>query len=136
MNCSMGGQIMNHRDSNSGHADQALAARFAQLRRTEAAQAPAVLNAQQLAVRAAQSKRHFFGAAPSLALAASVVFATVVFFSIPSQQPDTADLYVDIMAGASFTTDALLNQSYGVSPETASFPGVFELHAGDAESVQ
>ncbi|MBT8076436.1 MAG: hypothetical protein KJN61_08205 [Gammaproteobacteria bacterium] len=127
---------MNQRDRHTEPPDQTLAARFAQLRRTEAAEVPAVLSAQELAARAAVRKRHFFGAAPSLALAASVVFATVVFFNIPSQQPDTVDLYVDIMAGASFTTDALLNLSYGMSPEIASFPGVFELQAGDAESVQ
>jgi len=110
--------------------DQALAQRFSQLRRSELSELPAPPTAQALAARAgaaagAQSRSGLWR--PSLALAASVLFATVVLVQWPGEQADPAGLYADIMAGASFTTDPLLQVSYSVAPETLSLPGVLEF---------
>lgn len=110
--------------------DQQLAARFAQLRRSELADLPAPPTEQALTAQAEKvgSTQNWSGLwRPSLALAASVLFASVVLVQWPGPQTDPAALYADIMAGASFSTDPLLQVSYGVAPETVNLPGVFEF---------
>lgn len=109
--------------------DSALSERFAQLRRVEASAVPAVPDIARLA--AATSKRSAHFSAPSLALAASALVASVMLWNVLSPEPDAARLYSDIMSGSSMTTDPLLMPTYGVAPETISLPGILELPAGE-----
>lgn len=111
--------------------DQPLAARFAAMRQNELAHLPSVLSAEQLTARA-QARRPTAARAqgllrPSMALAASALFASVVLWQMPAQDADPADIYANVMAGSSFTTDALMQVSSGLSPERVVLPGVFDI---------
>lgn len=116
--------------------EQEIMARFRGMRQQEAATAPSVPTASDLASRAVASERSWiFAPAPQLAVAASVLVA-VVFMFRPQTQPDAGLLYADIMAGASFTTDPLLSMSHGVAPETVPLPGVYHIDASSRTFAQ
>lgn len=122
--------------------DEQLAARFTQLRRSELSDLPAppteaFLVAQ--AVEAGSTQRTSGPWRPGLAIAASVLFASVLlsqgsvqrlvqgWMQWSGQQADPAALYADVMAKATVTTDPLLQVSYSVAPEAAKVPGIFEF---------
>lgn len=111
--------------------DEELAQRFRQLRQVEAASAPPVLDAQALAASAGSAGRHWLlQPKPQLAVAASVLFATVVLMRLPalqSQAQDPGVIYADIMAANHMTTDPLLFMGNGISPESAILPSVLFL---------
>ena len=113
--------------------DEALAQRFRQMRQLEAASAPAVPYAQTLAVATSSTPRHWLlQPKPQLAVAASVLFATVVLMRLPSFQSEAQDpgaIYANIMAANHMTTDPLLFMGSGISPESESLPSLFTLDA-------
>ena len=124
-------------DDNTTASDARIAQHFAALKRSELAQLPTAPSAETLLrAKAAAPARWYLRPAPSLALAASLLVAVLVMWQVPSSQPDAGELYADIMAGATFTTDAFLVSSHGIAPESISSPGVFDFSAGFAESVQ
>ncbi|MFK7974732.1 MAG: hypothetical protein AB8C02_01265 [Halioglobus sp.] len=131
--------------------DEQLAARFAQLRRSELADLPVAPSEQELLAKTQSDLvpvdvgsgiaqglgggRSRLGR-PSLALAAAILFATVVVLQMPSQQADPADLYLDVMAGSAFTTDPLMQLSTGLAPESTTLPRLFDVQIDQADWAQ
>ena len=108
--------------------DDAIARRFAAMKRSDLAQLPAAPGSADLALRREQARTPWYRHPSSgLALAASLVVAVLVMWQVPSPQPDAGALYADIMAGATFTTDAFLATGHGLSPESIGTPGVLDF---------
>ncbi len=120
--------------------DQSLTQRFRQMRQMEAASAPAIVDAQELLAKQSGHSRHWLlQPKPQLAVAASVLFASVVLLRLPVFQTDVSDpgaLYADIMAANPMTTDQLLFTGNGITPESVGLPSVFTIDlpplSGDA----
>ena len=65
-----------------------------------------------------------------------MLVAVVVVWQLPARQPDAGEVYADIMASASFSTDALLISSHGLSPESMGTPSVLDFSMDFGEVVQ
>ena len=124
---------MKHSEDPGNSFDQALAQRFRDMRQLEAASAPAVPDAELLGAATRNRSRHWLlQHKPQLAVAASLLFATVVLLRQPLFQSETQDpgaIYANIMAANHMTTDPLLLMDDGIAPESASLPRVFAIDA-------
>jgi hypothetical protein len=115
---------MNRPAKTGDPGERALAARFAQLRVAERAEAPVFPP-----VESRSHETTFFGdhgAALAAGLAAAIaVFALFFVAQQPTQDP--GELYARIMAANVMTTDQLMLASPGILPEGGGVPTVYDI---------
>ena len=104
--------------------ERALAARFAQLRVAERAEAPAFPPVESQSHETASFGGH--GAALAAGLAAAIA-GFALFFMTRQPTQDPGELYASIMAANVMTTDQLMLASPGILPEGGGVPTVYEI---------
>lgn len=109
--------------------DKALAQRFERLRETERVHLP-TFPSGQFSGRSPASKRRLPVA--GLAVAASLVLA--VFLAVDRGAEDPADTYARIMANSGTGTDALLQVSPAILPESGDIDEVLDLYPPSAQA--
>ena len=113
------------RPAKAGDAtERQLAARFAQLRVAERAEAPDFPLEPSVSPATPTARRYH----PILtgALAAGVA-GFALFFAGQKPVPEPGELYVSIMTASEMTTDRLMLVSAGILPEAAELPATYDI---------